>query len=145
MKTISIYMDTYTEQLQKNGLKATPKRVAIIDYFVCQNRALTPEEVWIPLKKRFGQLGLPSVYRNLESLADCCVLTRIHRFDNKRYYALCHTHCCGHHHHIVCTACGRVGEFLNCHLKTIKEVDGFKVTSHFVQLEGLCAQCQKEN
>ena len=132
----------HVDKLKQNGLKITPKREAIIAFFEKKNCLLTPEEVWIPLKKDFGQLGLPSVYRNLESLVECGVLTRVHQFDNKRHYALCHAHDHHHHHHIVCVQCGKVGEFDACRLEKVKEVDGFKVLKHFVQLEGLCAGCR---
>ncbi|MGE0268680.1 MAG: Fur family transcriptional regulator [Candidatus Omnitrophota bacterium] len=136
-------MDQYIDSLKNSGFKITPKRLAIIELFLKENRVLTPDEVWVPLKKDFGQLGLPSVYRNLESLVECGVLTKIHQFDNKRYYGLCHapdhTH---HHHHIVCTTCGKVGEFEGCQLTEIKKIKGFKVLRHFVQLEGLCTDCQ---
>lgn len=136
-------MDSYRQQLKKRGLKATPKRLAIIEFFAQRDRILTPEEVWAPLKEKFGQFGLPSIYRNLEMLADCGILIKIHQFDNKRYYALCHhAHGEEHHHHIVCMSCGKVGEFEDCHLEQIRRVNGFKVLRHFVQLEGICAQCQ---
>ena len=136
-------MNEYIQKLKEKGLKATPKRLAIIDFFAEKNSVLTPEEVWVPLKKRFGQLGLPSVYRNLEALTECGILTRIHKFDNKRHYALCHDHCShSHHHHIVCNVCGKVGEFEDCHLESLNKIKGFKIVKHFVQLEGVCADCQ---
>ncbi|MCA9393935.1 MAG: transcriptional repressor [Candidatus Omnitrophica bacterium] len=135
-------MNDYADQLRRRGLKATPKRMAIIGLFVKENRILTPEEVWVPLRRKFGRLGLPSVYRNLDTLAGCHILTQVHQFDNKRYYALCHARHDHHHHHIVCTSCGKVGEFEGCALESVRRVDGFKVLRHFVQLEGICADCQ---
>ncbi len=135
-------MSDYLSKLRENGLKVTPKRLAIIDFFAEKNCALTPEEVWVPLKKKFGQLGLPSVYRNLEALADCGILTRIHQFDNKRHYALCP---CNpyHNYHIVCSECGKVEQVEDNLLEGLTEVKGFKVLNHFLQLEGICETCEK--
>ncbi len=135
-------MSPHCEKLRSHGLKITPKRQAIIAFFEKAKRTLRPEEVWTPLKKKFGRLGLPSVYRNLESLVECGILTRIHKFDNNRHYALCHAseH---HHHHIVCVKCGKIGEFESCRLEKITAVEGFRVLKHFVQLEGVCAGCEK--
>lgn len=135
-------MTDYADNLRARGLKATPKRMAIIALFTQTDRLMTPEEVWVPLRRKFGQLGLPSVYRNLEALAECGILAKVHQFDNKRYYALCHADHAHHHHHIVCTVCGKVGEFDACRLQSVREVNGFKVLRHFVQLEGVCADCQ---
>ncbi len=135
-------MSDYAAQLRARGLKVTPKRMAIIALFRREGRMMTPEDVWTPLRKKFGRLGLPGVYRNLEILADCGILVKVHQFDNRRYYALCHAGHDHHHHHIICTLCGRVGEFDGCQLESVRRVGGFKVMRHFVQLEGICADCQ---
>lgn len=135
-------MDFCAQKLKGHGLKSTAQRQAIIDFFEDQNRTLTPEDVWAPLKKKFGHLGLPSVYRNLEALVACGILARVHRFDNNRHYVLCHAHGQGHHHHIICKACGRVGEFDGCDIIKRKTVNGFKITGHFLQLEGICGDCR---
>lgn len=135
-------MSDCSKQLREHGFKVTPKREAIVEFFEKKQRSLTPEEVWEPLKKRFGRLGLPSVYRNLETLVECGILTRIHSFDNRRHYALCHAHDGHHHHHVVCLRCGKVGEYEGCGLKDIRKAGGFRVTRHFLQLEGFCEDCQ---
>ncbi len=133
----------YLEKLQNSSLKITPKRLAIIEIFQRRNKFFSPEEIFRELSKKFNQCGLPSVYRNLESLSDCGILTRIHKFDTKRYYGLCHADEGEHHHHIVCIQCGKVGDVMMCDLLEKKSVNGFKIIDHFVQLDGLCVECQK--
>jgi len=134
----------HIEKLQNSHLKNTPKRREMIAIFLKSDKLLTPEDVFFRLKKKFSHCGLPSVYRNLEALADCGVLARIQKFDNKRYYGLCHEHADTHHHHIVCIKCGKMGEVDGCGFLKKKEISGFQVTGHFLQLNGICADCRKK-
>jgi len=131
------------QKLQESPLKSTPKRIAIIEIFNKTDRFLTPEQVYQKLSRRFEECGLPGVYRNLEAMTECGILTRIFRFDNKRYYGLCAASGTEHHHHIVCVHCGKVGEVSGCDLFQTTRVNGFKIVDHFLQLDGVCPDCQK--
>lgn len=130
----------FLEKIKKAGFKLTPRRRAIIELFIAHETHLTPEDVRSELKKKIKRCGFPGVYRNLEALADCGVLVRVQRFDRKRHYGLC---CLGHghHHHIVCVKCGRVEEMKDCLLDGAKKIKGYKVVSHFIQVNGICGDC----
>jgi Fe2+ or Zn2+ uptake regulation protein len=139
-----MFMIEHIEKLRSSGLKITPRRKAIIEIFQKVNGHMTPEDVWEELKDRFDECGLPSIYRNLAELEECGILTKIQQFDRKRHYALCEAKDNCHHHHIVCVQCGKVGDVEACGVEQIKKVKGFKILSHYVQLNGICAACQKE-
>jgi Fe2+ or Zn2+ uptake regulation protein len=137
-------LDQYLEKLKEGGFKLTPRRQAIIELFVDGKSHSTPEEVWAKLKKQFDRCGLPSVYRNLESLVECGVLTRIQQFDRKKHYGLCSAaHGDHHHHHITCVKCGKVDEIKDCAIKDTKKINGYKIVSHFMQVNGVCSGCSK--
>jgi len=137
-------LEKYIEKLKNKGLKLTPRRQAIIKlFFECKNH-MTPEEVFEKLKKKFIRCGVPGIYRNLESLAECEILARIYSFDRKRHYGLCSALHNEHHHHITCVKCGKVDKIKNCVLKDIKKINGYKVVSHFFQINGICAKCSKK-
>ena len=133
--------ESYLNKLRKNNLKLTPKRKAIIDFFLCKERYLTPQDLWEGLKKKFKHLGLPSIYRNLETFSQCGILTKIQRPDRRLYYGLCNSKN-KHHHHIICIKCGKVEEFSDCDLFRKKTIKGFKVVSHSLQIEGICVNCR---
>lgn len=134
-------MDMYLHKLKRHSLKLTPRRRAIIEIFLCCGCHLTPEEVWKKLCNDFNKCGLPSVYRNLETLADCGVLTRIQQFDCKKHYALCTAKNDYHHHHITCIKCGKVDEFKSCSLENMRKINGYKIVNHFMQVNGICEEC----
>lgn len=135
-------MEHYLKKLKTRGFKITPRRRAIIALFTDCRIHLTPEAVWKKLKVKFVRCGLPGIYRNLESLVECGILTRIQQFDGKRHYGLC-TAKHAHHHHITCVRCGKVEEIFDCALSNKKKIKGYKVISHFMQVNGLCSKCAK--
>ncbi len=104
---------------------------------------MTPEEVLHKLKIKIKRCGVPGIYRNLESLVECGILARIHKFDRKRHYGLCSAMHNEHHHHITCVKCGRVDKIKDCALKDIKKINGYKVVSHFFQINGICPECSQ--
>jgi Fur family ferric uptake transcriptional regulator len=131
-------------KLVKNaGLKLTPRRRAIIAFFSDSSGPLSPQEVLMRLKRQFSRCGLPGVYRNLEQLADCGVLFRLAGFGRERKYAFCSMSCSEeyHHHHIICTSCGRIGQVEACGYQEGMVIDGFRLESHLVQLLGICTPC----
>ena len=137
-------MNQFLDKLKEDGLKLTPRRRAIIGVFIERESHLTPEEVWRKLKNKFSRCGFPSVYRNLESLVECGVLTRIQQFDRKKHYGLCPAGRGFHHHHITCVKCGKVEDIKDCAIEGVKKIKGYKILSHFMQVNGVCAGCSKE-
>lgn len=83
----------------------------------------------------------PTVYR---ALAFWEQESFIHRIGSLGLYVAC---AAGHPHHgaqfLICDKCGRVDERHDCHapLPFQPSVPGFTVSSWFVELHGLCAEC----
>ena len=134
-------MEHYFDKIRENGLKVTPLRKALIKLFIDQDSHMTPEDTWFKLKSKFKQCGLPSVYRNLENLADCGILARIQQFDNKKHYGLCTSGKNRHHHHIVCISCGKVDTISECAIPGKKRIKGFRIIDHYLQVNGICEDC----
>jgi Fur family transcriptional regulator, ferric uptake regulator len=132
-------MDKYFVKIKDKGYKLTPRRRAIIEIFASNNTNLTAEEVWKSLRKIISHCGLPGVYRNLESLVSCGILTRIQNPDCKKHYALCDA--ASHHHHIICIVCGKVDDINICPVSGVKSINGYKVVNHFMQVNGICPEC----
>jgi len=139
-------VDALSDNLKKHNLKNTPRRNAIIEIFKKKNLYLSPEEVWITLKKKFKKCGLPGVYRNLESMSNCGILFKIVSFsDDKRHYGLCNNHINKHHHHIICIKCKKISSIEKCGFNNRIKINGYEIISHFVQLNGICPDCQNKN
>jgi Fur family transcriptional regulator, ferric uptake regulator len=125
-------------------LKATPKRIAIMEILAEKPVYLSPEDVWRRLRERFEQIGLPTVYRNLDDLTRGGVVIKIIHPDRRLYYYFC-DHPEEHHHHFVCVSCRKVEYLGFCGLGQIEEEveTGLRgrVLSHLLQVYGLCSDC----
>jgi Fe2+ or Zn2+ uptake regulation protein len=132
------------ERIRRSGLKLTPRRKAMVALFSGHDGPLSPREVQCRLKNDFKQCGLPGIYRNLETLADCGVLFRVVSFGRERSYAfsrMTEENAQGHHHHIICVSCGRVGQVDDCRYHEGMTIGGFRIVDHVLQIRGVCETC----
>ena len=133
----------HAQALKDAGMKATPKRLAILDTLYAKSTYESPEELWKRLRDRFDRLGLPTVYRNLEELAASGVISKVIHPNRQLYYYFCPNR--EHHHHFVCLSCRKVADLPSCGIEALeREVSqkiGGKVLSHILQLNGLCGSC----
>jgi len=129
--------------LRQLKLKVTPRRQEILSCLGDEQAYLSADEVWNRIKPRLGSIGLPTVYRILDELAEAGVITRIFMPDRKQYYFLCANQ--EHHHHFVCESCRRVEDVQQCGLdgvsREIAHRSGGRVTSHIIQINGICGSC----
>lgn len=94
-------------------------------------------------------LALSSVYRNLGVLEEAGVVHRIDTSHEFKRYELAED-LTEHHHHLICTGCGRVQDFTASAglerqteqaLTRVAGKAGFTVQSHRIDLVGLCKDC----
>jgi len=95
-------------------------------------------------------LAQSSVYRNLAILEEVGAVTRIVTHDDFARYELAED-LTGHHHHLICTACGDVSDFsltpaiedeLDSALRKIAKRSGFDPEGHRLDLVGVCGDCR---
>ncbi|HJV34417.1 transcriptional repressor [Geomonas sp.] len=129
--------------LKEAGMKATPKRLAILAMLDGEPAYASPEELWKRLREQFDRLGLPTVYRNLEELAESGVISKVIHPNRQLYYYFCRNR--EHHHHFVCLSCRRVEDIPSCGIESLErevtQKNGGRVLSHILQLNGLCGGC----
>lgn len=129
--------------LKQLKLKVTPRRQEIMNCLGGERSYLSADEIWNRVRPRLGSVGLPTVYRILDELAEAGVVTRIFQSDRKQYYFLCSNR--EHHHHFVCETCRRVEDVAQCGLdgvsRDIAQRSGGRVTSHILQINGVCGTC----
>jgi len=135
-----------TKSLKQLNLKVTPKRIAIIEILVKEPGYLSPEEIWRKMKGQFSRIGLPTVYRNLEELAEGNIISKITHPNRQLYYFFCGNN--EHHHHFVCLSCRNVDDINFCAIhelqKEVRNKLNAQVLSHVLQVNGLCKDCLKK-
>jgi Fur family transcriptional regulator, ferric uptake regulator len=128
---------------RKNAFKLTPQRKAVLKVITGSHDHLTPLEIYTRVKHRYSTIGLVTIYRTLEILAELNLVCRVHVEDNCRSFLMRRPS--GHHHHLVCKSCGTVIDFTECNLDELEQrlfrETGFYIQSHLLEFNGRCQQC----
>ena len=139
------WADRATEALAGAGYRRGGARAALIELLDEQRCALSAAEMEHTLRARGGRgVARASIYRILEELEELRMVTRVEvgqglaRFEAAREE--------GHHHHMVCDACGQVIPFedpdLERSIQRLARRVTFEVAEHDVVLHGACADCR---
>jgi Fur family transcriptional regulator, ferric uptake regulator len=95
------------------------------------------------LKKRGEAIGLTTVYRSLQVLADANQVDVLRTDDGGNAYRRCSQ---GHHHHLVCRNCGRTvevdGPAVERWARGVSKTHGFVDVEHTVEVVGTCPDCR---
>jgi Fur family ferric uptake transcriptional regulator len=120
--------------------RRTEQRNAIVEALRGSERAVTAQE----LHGQLDGVGLATVYRNLQRLADEGGADTLRRESGELAFLLCDS---GHHHHLSCRECGRVERVRDCRLddwaREVAAGYGFSEVEHHAELVGVCAQCAR--
>ena len=132
-----------TELLERHGVRATPRRVEVVEELARERDDVTAQQLWSRLRGRKSRTGLATVYRTLALLSESGVVDVLSHHGGEQCYRLCGDE---HHHHIVCERCHRVVEVQECGLDdwvaAAARRHGFVATEHRVEIVGLCADCR---
>lgn len=133
--------------IREHGYKLTPQRHAIINSIASTHDHLTPEEIYTKVHLEYPDIGLVTIYRTLDLLAELNLVCRVHAPDGCHSYMMKRP--TEHHHHLVCSRCSKVVDFTECTLvdleKRLSLETGFDIGGHFLELFGLCPDCRLAN
>ncbi|MDB5238754.1 MAG: Transcriptional regulator, Fur family [Candidatus Parcubacteria bacterium] len=140
MKTSDI-----TTLLRAKGFRATQGKIALIAALL---DSPSPESIETLAGKIKGALDAANVYRSLESFVAAGLVRRIDLGNAKSYYEFAVDR--KHHHHIVCTDCGRIEDVKGCSealdKTALKASTSFSaIQSHSLEFFGLCRPCTKKS
>ena len=123
-------------------LRATRQRAALSALLDETDEFRSAQQLHALLRERGDAVGLTTVYRTLQQLADADEVDVLRRDDGESVYRRCST---GHHHHLVCRRCGRTveveGPTVERWARQIAGTHGFVDVEHTVEVFGTCADC----
>ncbi|MEU1683616.1 Fur family transcriptional regulator [Micromonospora zamorensis] len=94
------------------------------------------------LRQRGERVGLTTVYRTLQGLADAGEIDVMRPPGGEHLYRRCSE---GHHHHLVCRACGRTVEVAGPAVESwadrVAAQHGYADVSHTLEIFGTCPTC----
>ena len=122
----------------------TRQRYAVAGLLADVDDFRTAQELHGLLRSRGERVGLTTVYRTLQTMADAGELDVMRLPSGEQLFRQCSR---GHHHHLVCRACGRTVEVAGPAVESwadrIASEHGFVDISHTVEVVGTCADCAK--
>jgi len=131
--------------LRQHGYKFTPQRRIVIQTVALSQDHLTPATIYERVHQEHPNIGLVTVYRTLDILAKLGLICELHAGGSCRSYT---TGASEHHHHLICSNCGKVVDFSGYDLSQLEQrlslETGFDIKDHLLEFVGLCQACQKE-
>jgi Fur family ferric uptake transcriptional regulator len=138
------FWESLDQYLAKHQLKQTKQRKLIVEHFLGLNTHLAAEDLHEAVRRGGHNIGLATIYRTLNLLADAGLAEQKSFGENRFVYEV---RMPGEHHdHIICLDCGAVIEFENDEIEALQEKVAarlqFKLSAHRLDLYG---HCQRSN
>jgi Fur family ferric uptake transcriptional regulator len=137
--------EAFRRYLREHSLPVTAQRERVAEVILAASGHLSVEEIEAQLRERGTHVGKATIYRTLDLLARCGMITPRDFGEGFRRYERAGDK--PHHEHLICLRCGAVIEFTNERLERMKaliaEEYGFRHHHHRLEIYGTCAECQK--
>ena len=137
-------MDTESivRALDRAGYRLTEPRRSLAALIASRDGHFTAGELVDDARSRRLGVGRATVFRTLEVLEDLGAVERLDLPNGDHAYVVCER---AHHHHVVCSRCGRTSEIDDTGLRVVvSEIarrTGYRVDDHRLELFGLCPAC----
>jgi Fur family ferric uptake transcriptional regulator len=126
------------------GVRTTRQRTAVAEILDDLDAFRTAQQIHTALAGKGENVGLTTVYRTLQALAEAGEVDTLLLDDGEAAYRRCRG--ASHHHHLVCRSCGATvevdGPAVERWADRIAEEHGFDEVSHTLEIFGRCATCR---
>ena len=130
--------------IAEHKLKITKQRRVVLNVFLECKDHVSVEELYSIVSEQEPKIGLATIYRTLALLTKSGLALEMDFGDGQKRYES--SFMSAHHDHMVCTECGKIIEFNHPLIEKYQEEiaiqNGFKITSHKLDLFGYCSNCK---
>lgn len=131
------------EELRGLDLRATPARLAVLNFLEKINRPVDVWDITQELQKQNIDTDPATAFRIVKVFAKKGIVKKIQFLERKFRYELTSKN---DHHHLICRTCDSVQDiedrFMVDWEKEIMGKKGFKVINHNLEFFGICSDCQ---
>jgi Fur family transcriptional regulator, ferric uptake regulator len=133
-----------TDEGTTSTVRNTRQRTAVSALLAEVEGFHSAQELHAMLRDRGERVGLTTVYRTLQGLADAGEVDVMRPPGGEHLYRRCSE---GHHHHLVCRSCGRTVEVEGPTVETwadrVAAKHGYVGVSHTLEIFGTCPSCAR--
>jgi Fur family ferric uptake transcriptional regulator len=130
--------------LEDAGYRRTAPRRALADLIAERGGHFTAESLLADSRGRDLGIDRATIFRSLDLLADLGLVERLDLPTGEHAFVTCEP---AHHHHIVCSSCGRSTPVEDHGLERVAAAigrsTGYRVDTHRLELFGTCPSCQR--
>lgn len=127
------------DALARSGLRTTTPRQVVFDLLQGSSCPLKMADI----VKQCSSIDKTSVYRSIDLFRKLNILSTAS--DGWRQYYELSDEFRPHHHHLICTKCGKIIDIKSPAIeKLVKQIgrdNGFDITGHNFEIVGLCPNC----
>jgi len=126
--------------LQENQFKRTKNREIILDFFSQNDRYLTAGELRNSMEAGNPGISFDTIYRNLTTFTELGILEETELTGERHFRMHCEPGV--HHHHFICTKCGKTRSIPDCPMDLIAvNLPNYEVEGHKFEVYGRCPMC----
>lgn len=126
---------------QLPNMRLTTQRQVILEELGKVKTHPTANEVYDMVRRRLPRIGLGTVYRNLELMADNGIILKVEVGGTQKRFDATVTP----HYHIRCSSCGKVNDIDIAIQEQINEAaenaSNYKILGHHIEFSGICQEC----
>ena len=129
---------------QLPNMRLTTQRQIILEELGKVTSHPTANEVYDMVRKRLPRIGLGTVYRNLELMAESGIILKLEvGGTQKRFDATVESH-----YHIRCSSCGKVDDIeipVQDQINAMAaEATDYEILGHHIEFSGVCKDCSEK-
>ena len=132
------------QALHRGSYRLTRPRERVAALIGTRRGHFTAQDLVEAARRQGSRVGRATIFRALDTFAELGVVERIDLPNGEHAYVVCEPDV-AHHHHVVCTSCGRSAEVVGCSIADLAGQaaarTGYRVDEHRIELYGLCPSC----
>ncbi len=135
-------VDPIVMALDRAGFRLTAPRRTLAGLITEHEGSFTANDLLAECRRRHLRVGRATVFRTIDALSELGVVERLDLPSGEHAFVVCRP---AHHHHVVCSLCGRATDIddrgLRSVVRDIARRSGYRIDDHRLELFGLCPAC----
>ncbi len=131
--------------LDEAGHRLTAPRRTVASVLDGREAHFTAADLLAEARARQPGIGRATVFRALDLFMDLGIVERLDLPTGEHAYVVCQPDL--HHHHVVCSNCGRTIDIddrgIRAITKKVAKRTGYRIEHHRVEMFGTCPACRK--
>lgn len=124
--------------LKSAGYKLTNQRKDVLCTILGAQKPISLKEI----QNNCSNIDFASIYRIVNLFLELNIVRKVNFGERYLRYEIETEHM--HHHHVVCSKCGKIQKIDYCLVAELEKLTNFKILDHHMEFIGLCPKCKNK-